>query len=58
MNNLYIIPIVTLVLLGGLLVFGFYNSSDTATYNENSFFTNTGNSESQYQIVEVGGYQF
>lgn len=58
MNKMYIIPIVSLVLLAGLLVFGLLNASSTGYSDETSFLGNFGSSSSDYQIVEVGGYQF
>lgn len=58
MDKRYLVPLVTILLLSGLLVFGVYSSSDTTTSNENSFFGDTGNFGSSYQVVEVGGYQF
>ncbi|WP_155930660.1 hypothetical protein [Methanobrevibacter arboriphilus] len=58
MNKMYIIPIVSLFLLAGLLFLGFFSASGVDSSNENSFLGNFGSSDSEFQIVEVGGYQF
>jgi hypothetical protein len=57
MNKMYLIPIVTLILLLSLFIFAFYSSSNSFQGNS-SFLGNYGSAESEYQIVEVGGYQF
>lgn len=56
MNKTFLIPLITLLLLFSLLVLGGYSSSDS--FSGTSFLGNVGSSNSGYQIVEVGGYQF